>query len=390
MHIAIDASAWDNDRGFGRFTRSLVTALAARDTGFRYTLLCDRRPERPLPQGVTLHVAGASRTMAAASSGKAARAGADMWTMSRAATGLGADLFFFPASYSYFPIFSRVPVLTCVHDTIPERFPDLVFPTRRNFLFWRIKTWMAKRQSRRIMTVSNASARDLTAMLKVPEGRIDVITEGADTTFHKITDEVALAAIRARHGLSPTDRVLTYIGGFNRHKNVLRLIEAMPAILADCPDTRLVIVGRVTGERFWDNVDELKAGATRDARSSERITFAGEIPDDDMAGLLNVSDALVFPSLMEGFGLPALESMYCGTPVLASDRGSLPEVVGDAGLYYDPEDPAALAAATTRLLSDPGLRRDLAEKARLRAPMFTWDKAAELAEASFHRTLGSG
>ncbi|MCB2128753.1 MAG: glycosyltransferase family 4 protein [Rhodobacteraceae bacterium] len=388
MHIAIDASAWDNDRGFGRFTRSLVAALAARDTGFRYTLLCDRAPDRPVPEGVGLVVAGASRSMAAASSGKAARAGADMLTMSRAAAGLGADLFFFPASYSYFPVFARVPVLTCIHDTIPERFPDLVFPTRRNFLFWRIKTWMAKRQSRRIMTVSDASARDLTALLKIPAGRIDVITEGADATFHQITDKPALTAIRTRHGLAPQDRVLTYIGGFNRHKNVLRLIEAMPAILAACPDARLVIVGRVTGERFWDNVDELKAGATRDARMSDRITFAGEIPDDDMAGLLNVSDALVFPSLMEGFGLPALEAMYCGTPVLASDRGSLPEVVGDAGLYYDPEDPDALAAATIRLLSDPGLRRDLAEKARRRAPMFTWDKAAELAEASFRRTLG--
>ena len=125
MHVGVDASSWDNERGFGRFTRSLVAALAARDTGFRYTLVFDRTPERPVPEGVATTVAGASRTMAAAASGKGARAGADMISMSRAASRLGADLFFFPASYAFYPMLSRVPKLVCIHDTIPERFPDL-------------------------------------------------------------------------------------------------------------------------------------------------------------------------------------------------------------------------------------------------------------------------
>ena len=388
MHVGIDASAWDNERGFGRFTRSLVAALAARDSGFRYTLLFGRPPERPVPAGVATVIAGAQRSMSEASSGSGARAGADMLTLSRAAARLKADLFFFPASYSFFPILSRVPKLVCIHDTIPERFPDLIFPTRRNFRLWQAKSWLARAQARRILTVSEASAADIATMLGVPRDRIDVTTEGADETFRAIADKTRLAAARARHGIAEGDRVLIYIGGFNRHKNVLRLIEAMPAILAACPAARLVIVGRTTGDRFWDNVDELKAGASADARASDRIGFAGEISDADMAELLNISDALVFPSLWEGFGLPAVEAMQCGTPVLASERSSLPEVVGDGGLLFDPERTEDLASAAIRLLTEPGVRDRLAANALAQSRRFTWEKSAELTEAAFRRTIG--
>ena len=388
MHVGIDASAWDNERGFGRFTRSLVGALAARDAGFRYSALFDRAPALPVPDGVEVVIAGAGRSMSEASSGARVRAGADMWTMSRAARALNCDLFFFPAHYSYYPVFSRVPKLICVHDTIPERFPDLIFPTKRNHLLWRIKTRMAIWQARRVLTVSEASAKDIAHILRVPRDRIDVTTEGPFDCFRPIDDPARIAATRARHGIDGDDRVLVYIGGFNRHKNVLRLIEAMPAILAACPEARLVIVGRTTGDRFWDNVEELTARAARDARASGRISFTGEIADGEMAELLAGAEALVLPSLWEGFGLPAVEAMACGTPVLASDRGSLPEVVGGGGLLFDPENTDEIAAAATRLLTEPGLRDELRAKALNRAAGFTWDKGAELTEAAFRRTLG--
>ena len=390
MHVAIDASAWDNERGFGRFTRSLVAALAARETGFRYTLLFDRSPERSVPEGVDVVVADAGLSMSEASAGTKARSGADMLTLSRAASRIGCDLFFFPASYSFYPMLSRVPKLVCFHDTIPERFPDLVFPTKRNFRLWQIKGWLAKTQARRILTVSEASAEDLSEILRIPRNQIDVTTEGAHETFQPIVDEARLDAVRDRYGIAKTDKVLLYIGGFNRHKNVLRLIEAMPTILAACPEARLMIVGRTTGARFWDNIDELKAGASQDARSSDRITFTGEISDEEMAQLLNASHALVMPSLWEGFGLPALEAMACGTPVLSSDRGSLPEVVGNGGLFFDPENTDALTACALQILTDDALQRRLAEQALAQASTFTWDKSAELTEASFRRTIGKG
>lgn len=387
IHVAIDALGWDNERGFGRFTRSLVAALAARETGFRYTLLCDRQPERPVPDGVGVVVAGAGQTMAAASSGTAARAGADLLTVSRAAAALRPDMFFFPASYSFYPILSRIPKLVCIHDTIPERFPDLIFPTKRNFRLWQAKTWLAKRQARRILTVSETSARDISAMLGIPRARIDVTTEGAEPVF-RLMPPAERQAARDRLGIAAGDRVLTYIGGFNRHKNVAALIAAMPAILRAVPEARLVIVGRTTGARFWDNVEELQDSARADARASDRIGFAGELEDAEMAGLLNNSDALVMPSLWEGFGLPALEAMSCGTPVLASDRGSLPEVVGDGGLYFDPADRDALAARAVALMQDERLNSALRQKALDRAAMFGWDRAAELAERSFLKTIG--
>ena len=389
IHVGIDALGWDNERGFGRFTRSLVAALAGRQTGFRYTLLCDRAPERPVPAGIGVVIAGAQTGMAAAASGAGARGGADMLTMARSAAALRTDLFFYPASYSFYPILSRVPKLVCIHDTIPERFPDLIFPTKRNFRLWQAKTWLARFQARRILTVSDASARDIAAILRIPRRRIDVTTEGAEPVFRPVTDPAAVAAARARHGIAATDRVLTYIGGFNRHKNVAALIAAMPVILRVVPEARLVIIGRTSGARFWDNIEELKESARADARASDRIGFAGELDDAEMATLLNLSDALVMPSLWEGFGLPALEAMSCGTPVLASDRGSLPEVVGDAGLFFDPQDDAALAAQAIRLLTDDALCTNLRQRALARARDFGWDRAAELAEQSFRRTLGT-
>lgn len=386
-HIAIDATPWDNERGFGRFTRNLVAALSTRDTGFRYTLLFDQEPTRPVPEGVETRIAGSELSMSEASSGAKARGGADLLTMARAARRIDCDVFFYPAVYSYFPLPSRRPTVVCYHDTIPERFPDLIFPKRLNFRLWQAKCWVAKMQATRVMTISDASANDLTRILRIPRARIDTITEGAEEIFQPIQDNRVLVKARETYGIPPDAPLLVYLGGFNRHKNVLRLIEAMPQILQKAPDTRLAIVGRTTGARFWDNVEDLKASAAADATRSERIIFTGEIDDPELAALLNSANALVFPSLWEGFGLPALEAMSCGTPVLSSDRSSLPEVVGDGGLYFDPLSSQALADQTIRLLTEPGLQKDLSQKALAQASNFSWDKGAELAEASFRRAL---
>ena len=385
LHVGIDATCWSNDRGFGRFTRELVTALARREAGFRYTLVFDQLPEGELPNGVRVLTAAAATNISDAAVVASSRSVKDMLRMGRLAGRARFDVFFYPAVYSYFPLLAGTPCVVCYHDTIAERFPDLIFPSKLNALLWRAKTQVARWQTRRAMTVSEASARDIEALFHIPRERIDVVTEAADPAFRVIADDWQKQAARLRAGVPAAAPVLVYLGGFNRHKNVLGLLQAMPQVLEAHPSTHLVLVGSTTGAGFWDNVDELKALVEGDARLKSRVRFAGYLADADLAALLNTASALVFPSLAEGFGLPAVEAMACGAPVLASDRGSLPEVVGDAGLLFDPEDPADITRCLTAFLGDPGLMEQLRHTALDRAKLFSWDRAAELAEASFRR-----
>jgi alpha-1,3-rhamnosyl/mannosyltransferase len=199
--------------------------------------------------------------------------------------------------------------------------------------------------------------------------------------------DFASASARARYRIPAEGPLLVHVGGLNRHKNVLGLLRAMPAVLAKHGSVHLAIVGDTSGRGFWDNVEELQSFVAEHPPLSEHVHFTGYVDDAALAELLNAAYALVFPSLWEGFGLPAVEAMACGVPVLASRRGSLPEIVGDAGLYFEPEDPSGIAARVVSLLSDPALRDELAAKARLRAREFTWDRAAERAEASFRRSI---
>ncbi len=376
MHVGIDGITWRNERGFGRFTRGVIEALAARDN-FRYTLICDQDPPYPVPSNVDVVVARKPGGAEVAS----------RFQMHQATVKLGCDVFYCPTVFSYYPLLSRVPKVVVIHDTIPERFPDLIFPTKLNAALWKAKTTLAKWQATRFMCGSESSARDLESILGIPRDRIDLTTMAAAPVFRKINDANLLSETRAEYDVPENARMLVYVGGFNRHKNVLRLIHAMPKILEQHPDAFLVIVGRTTGERFWDNVEDLQASAREDAIASDRIIFTGEISDENLARLINAAHALVHPSLYEGFGFPPVEAMACGTPVLGSDASSVPEVVGDGGLLFDPTDPDSIAAQTNRLLSDDALHAQLSEQAIHQAAKFTWDRAAELTEISFNNAL---
>ena len=179
--------------------------------------------------------------------------------------------------------------------------------------------------------------------------------------------------------------LLVYVGGLNPHKNVLGLLRAMPMIIADRRRVHLAIVGDTSGKGFSDNVPELRQFVASNPPLGAHVHFTGYVADAELVELLNGAAALVFPSLWEGFGLPAVEAMSCGVPVLASRRGSLPEVVGEAGLFFEPESPSAIAECVARFLADPALGVCLGRIARERARGFTWDRAAELAEVCFRR-----
>jgi alpha-1,3-rhamnosyl/mannosyltransferase len=387
VHVGVDATSWVNDRGFGRFTRELTAALAARQSGFRYTLLFDRAPSTPLPTGVGALCASTQRTLNETAVGASSRSPRYLWAMGRLARRGRLDLMFFPTLYSFFPLLSATPCVVCFHDATAERMPELLFPTRLNRLLWRAKTLLARRQATRVMTISQASANDLARLLRIAPDRIDVVTEAPAEAFRVIADPGAVAAARRRHGVPDVAKLFVHVGGMNPHKNILRLLEAMLRVVAAHPDVHLAIVGDTSGKGFWDNVGELRAFVAASAPLAEHVHFTGYLSDEDLAALLNAAEALVFPSLWEGFGLPAVEAMACGVPVLASRRGSLPEVVADAGLYFEPEDADAIAACILRILDDGGLRSRLAGLALERAALYRWERAAELAEASFRRAL---
>ena len=386
LHICVDATSWVNDRGFGRFTREILKALLARDEGFRYTLLFDQLPEEALPPTAQVLTARTDLGLNQAAVGSSARSPVYFLKMARLAKSVPYDLFFFPTLYSYFPLLQRKPCVVCYHDATAERFPELLFPTRTNHWLWRAKTALAHRQTTRAMTVSETSAADLESIHKFPKSRIDVVTEGADAAFRVIEDPGLRNRVRELRGIPQDARLLVHVGGMNAHKNILGLLKAMPQIIAAEPATHLAIVGDTSGKGFWDNVEELKAFVAATDPLPAHVHFTGYVSDPDLAELLNASDALVFPSLWEGFGLPAVEAMSCGIPVLASNRGgSLPEVVGDAGLLYDPEDPDAIASCITGFLRDEELRKRLARNALERSRLFSWSRGAALAEESFRR-----
>jgi len=390
VHVGIDATGWSNERGFGRFTRGLVSALTARETEFRYTLLFDQPPPTGVPAHGAILCARTRRTLGDSTSGKSSRSLSHLLAMSRLARSGSFDLFFFPTLYSYFPLLTRMPCVVCFHDATAERMPQLLFPTRLNHLLWRVKTRLARWQATRAMTVSQSAAADVEHFLRFPRQRIDVVTEAADPAFRPIEDPAVTAAARAHHGIPADATLLVHLGGLNRHKNVLSLLKAIPAIMQQDPAVHLAIVGDTAGRGFWDNVGELRSFVAEHATLAEHVHFTGYLDDTALAELLSGAYALVFPSLWEGFGLPAVESMSCGVPVLASRRGSLPEVVGEAGLFFEPDDPSAIAACVLSLVRDPGRRAQLAAAALRRARDFSWERAAELAEAAFRRSIADG
>jgi alpha-1,3-rhamnosyl/mannosyltransferase len=385
LHVGIDATSWRNDRGFGRFTRELVTALAGRDTGFRYTLFFDQPPMSPLPPRIEVVSAGTTRNLTDSAVGTSSRSLSYIWKMGRLTSRARCDVFFFPAVYSYFPILSRVPCVVCYHDTTAERLPQYLFPTKLNHRLWQLKTALAKLQTTRAMTVSQSSSADVEQILRIPSHRIDVVTEAADPVFRVIDDRAAVAAARKKHGIPEGAALLVYVGGMNPHKNLLGLLRAMPAVIAGYRDVHLAIVGDTSGKGFWDDVPALMAFVNTHPPLEQHVHFTGYLDDAHLVDLLNGTDALVFPSLWEGFGLPAVEAMSCGVPVLASRRSSLPEVIGDAGLFFDPESPEAITDCLLQFLRTPEQHPRLRDIALRRARTFSWERAAELAEISFRR-----
>src|SRR6266436_3108147 len=369
MRIGIDASCWWNRRGFGRFTRGLLPAMFAASRGHRYCLFVDQPPEPAMTHGdvrvVEVKTARPVTKSAVADDHRPLR---DIRSFSRAVAGEPLDLMFFPAVYSWFPVRGRLPAVVTLHDAIAERFPRLVFASRTGRLFWSLKMRLACRRAARIITVSNAAKREIVDYIGLSPERIDVICEGVDPRFHPVAASEVRAAARRRAGIPTEGRLLLYVGGIAPHKNLANLLAGFAEIAPDVPDLRLAIVGDPRGDGFHSNYQEMVTRAGSHANLSGRVHFTGFITDDDLAALYSDALALVLPSFSEGFGLPALEALTCGTPVLASRAGAVAEVIGTAGLTFDPYRPSEIAQQICRLANEPTtvstLRHRAVERAR--------------------------
>jgi glycosyltransferase involved in cell wall biosynthesis len=217
-------------------------------------------------------------------------------------------------------------------------------------------------------------------LLDIPSERVRVIYLAADDIYQPILDDHRLTAIRQKYGLP--ESYLLYLGGFDQRKNVPTLLKAF-AQLAKDSRAFLVVAGRLPEYGLDLAIQAKRSDFFPDPRPivqelgiGERVVFTGWVPEEDKPALYSGARALVFPSLYEGFGLPPLEALACGTPVIASNRGSLPEIVGEGGLLVEPDDVEGLAGAMERLLNDDTLWADLREKGLAHAARFSWEKTA--------------
>jgi glycosyltransferase involved in cell wall biosynthesis len=390
MRIGIDASCWWNRRGFGRFTRGLLPAMFAASRGHRYCLFVDQPPEPEMTPGdVRVVEVKVARPVTKSAVADDHRSLGDIRSFSRAVAGEPLDLMFFPAIYSWFPVGRRVRTVVTLHDAIAEHFPSLVFAGWTGRLFWSLKMRLACRRAAGIITVSNAAKREIIDYIGLKPERIDVICEGVDPCFHPITDVEVRAAARRRAGIPADGRLVLYVGGIAPHKNLANLLAGFAEIAPDMPDLRLAFVGDPRGDGFHSNYQDLLTRADSHAILRGRVHFTGFVADDDLAALYSDALALVLPSFSEGFGLPALEAISCGTPVLASRSGAVAEVIGAAGLTFDPQNPSEIGQQICRLVNEPTTLSTLRRSAVERARDYTWSKAADLTLRSLERCAGT-
>ncbi|HOX96071.1 MAG TPA: glycosyltransferase family 1 protein [Candidatus Woesebacteria bacterium] len=262
---------------------------------------------------------------------------------------------------------SKLPKVTTVHDLIPFKFPQTTTESIRNTHKKRL-AWVM-RESDRIIAVSQSTKEDLISVLKIPEDKIVVIPEGVEERY--CPQSLDVQEMVKKHYKITGDYLFT-LSTLEPRKNQAALIKAFKIVREKYPDLQLIIGGR-TG---WGEIPAAVDG----------VTMPGYIPDADLPGLYSGCLAFVLPSVYEGFGLSPLQAMACGAPVAVSNISSLPEVVGDAGVLFDPASVESIAAGIIEAIEN---RKELKKKSLVQASKFTWEKAAEETYAVYKQVLAS-
>lgn len=278
----------------------------------------------------------------------------------------GADVIHVPGG-SAAPLARLGALVVTVHDLAPLRDPALLPPGRGR---WYWSRWMplTVRRADRVIVPSSSTRDDVVRLLGVPAHRVHLMPLAVPLDVSSAQPPGAVDAVRQRYRLPP--RYVLYVGTIDRRKDYRGLLEATQALDAD---VALVIAGSVIAGRTDFAV------ALADLRLEDRVRVLGYVPDDDLVALYRGAAVFVYPSFFEGFGLPVIEAMASGTPVVTYRTTSLPEVAGDAAILLEPPvSPIALAKAIREVMDDPELRRRLVERGRARAAAFDWPTAARL------------
>jgi len=370
--------------GSGQYTENLLRELLRLDTENQYVLFSPSVQRSAGGKQLEAVSRGLGGHVLATPFDKGSRNLAKLWfeqvSFPLACRRLGVDLAHVP--YFASPLFPAVPTVVTVHDLIP-----LILPAYRGSPLVRLYTRLvtaAARKAQAIITVSQASQRDIVRCLHIPPERVHVTYEAAGEAFQPVEDEAQLVAIRQKYALP--ERYLLYLGGFDQRKNLSTLLRAFALLVNKQQQVRLVIAGRLPGRDSPLFPDSRRL--VRELGLKERVIFTGWVPEEDKPALFSGATAFVFPSLYEGFGLPAVEALACGTPAIASNRSSLPEVVGEGGILVEPTDVGALAEAMEVLLADDTLRAELRQRALAQAAKFSWKQTALETLAVYRKAVG--
>ncbi|OGK30459.1 hypothetical protein A3F29_00450 [Candidatus Roizmanbacteria bacterium RIFCSPHIGHO2_12_FULL_33_9] len=296
------------------------------------------------------------------------------------------DLVHYPYFEPFFltlPIFSKSKYVVTVHDLIPLVFPEKFPPGIKGSIKWNIQKLSLKR-AERIITDSNSSKNDIAEHIGISEDKIEVIYLAAGEEFRKL--KIKNLKLKIKYGLP--DRFLLYIGDVTWNKNLPNLITAVEDLNA-----ALVMVGKALVSEDFDknnpwNQDLVKVHKI--VKNSKNILLLGFIENKDLVDLYNLATAFVMPSFHEGFGLPILEAMSCGCPVITSRGGSIPEVAGEAAFYVDPYDINDIKKGIKEVLSDEKFRKKMSEKGLMQSKKFSWKRATEETVKVYEKVMGKG
>jgi alpha-1,3-rhamnosyl/mannosyltransferase len=379
-HYILDArTATPHFPGIGRYVTNLARALVPLLTDDeRLTVIHD--PAHP----IILPPSDAARSIPLAVSPFSLR---QQWAVPRLLQDGRWSIVHRPSSIIYhspyiaMPYRPGLPALLTVYDLIPLRYPT--HSTARARLLIRWMTRLALRATCHVIAISDFTRRDFMAEFGLSPERITAVPLAADPAFNP-QPPAALTAVRTRYGLP--ERYVLYLGSNKPHKNLVRLVEAWAIVSGQrqAAGSRLVIAGA------WDTRHPEARQHAEALGLADSIRWLGPVPEADLPALYAAATAFVFPSLYEGFGLPVLEAMACGTPVVCSDASSLPEVAGagqTAAILVDPLDTGALAAAVGRLMPDDALRRELTRRGLAQAAQFSWGRTAQATLEVYRRLV---